>query len=362
MDLAELLRSQREDLLLRFVHRARAAQAGRGVALPGILILDGLPGFLERLAQAIDRDEDPGAAIGGSSTEPGAAEHGEQRQALGFDVAAVIREYGILEDVILELLGERDGAFDPEVYRLLSRHLSAATAAAVQRYADVRDLERDGLMARHAGFLAHELRGKLVIAQLALSWWQQKPDIAAFAIGALEESLSGLSGTLERELLQARLDGNRARLAPQRSEVAASELVAPVLRELTNSARARAVAIEVAIEPGLRLAVDPRLLRSALTTLLASALAHTATGKAIQLRAERRDGLILIEVEDACGGRDPAELERLFSAGDSGSAAGRPAAGLDLAIARDAIAAHGGLLSVRDLPGRGCVLRIQLPG
>jgi signal transduction histidine kinase len=66
-----------------------------------------------------------------------------------------------------------------------------------------------------------------------------------------------------------------------------------------------------------------------------------------------------VEVQDECGGL-PANIEKLFEPlvqrGED-----RNGFGLGLAIVRQAMAAHGGRVSVRNQPGEGCTFVIALP-
>jgi signal transduction histidine kinase len=67
------------------------------------------------------------------------------------------------------------------------------------------------------------------------------------------------------------------------------------------------------------------------------------------------DGSAIIEVEDQCGGlshKDPAKLFEPYLKRREGNGTGT---GLGLSIAKRAVEAMHGELSVADRPGRGCV-------
>ena len=70
--------------------------------------------------------------------------------------------------------------------------------------------------------------------------------------------------------------------------------------------------------------------------------------------------LVLIEVEDQCGGLPPGSAEKMFTPFTQRSD-DKSGLGLGLSIARQSIEEDGGTLSVRDLPGSGCVFTISLP-
>lgn len=69
---------------------------------------------------------------------------------------------------------------------------------------------------------------------------------------------------------------------------------------------------------------------------------------------------LLIEVSDHCGGLGRGDAQRIFipfsQRGDD-----KTGLGLGLGIARESVRADGGTLTVRDLPGEGCVFTINLP-
>ena len=69
---------------------------------------------------------------------------------------------------------------------------------------------------------------------------------------------------------------------------------------------------------------------------------------------------ILIGVEDQCGGLPEGKAEEIFHPFEQGSAE-RTGLGLGLSISRRGVEANGGKLSVRNLPGTGCVFTIDLP-
>ncbi len=70
--------------------------------------------------------------------------------------------------------------------------------------------------------------------------------------------------------------------------------------------------------------------------------------------------LVLIEVGHQCGGLPPGSAEKMFTPFTQRSDH-KSGPGLGLSIARESIEADGGTLSVRDLPGAGCVFTISLP-
>ncbi len=69
---------------------------------------------------------------------------------------------------------------------------------------------------------------------------------------------------------------------------------------------------------------------------------------------------ILIEVQDQCGGLAAGEAEKMFLPFTQGGE-DETGLGLGLSISRRSVEVNKGTLSVRDLPGSGCVFTIDLP-
>ncbi len=97
-------------------------------------------------------------------------------------------------------------------------------------------------------------------------------------------------------------------------------MISRAVDDVRPDADARQISIAIEVRKGLQASADDRVLRSALSNLLRNAVKFTRTG-------ENRSGF-----------------------------------GLGLSIARQAIAAHGGALTVRNLPGSGCVFVATLGG
>jgi len=127
-------------------------------------LIDSMPAFLDELEAAL-APAVPSALPDESAAAP---DHGSQRFRKGFDVGEVIREYGLLGDVILEAAAELGGALTPAEVRVLMTSLNTGAAGAVLEYVRWRDDESRQQQARHLSFVAHELRNPLGAAWTAL--------------------------------------------------------------------------------------------------------------------------------------------------------------------------------------------------
>ena len=105
--------------------------------------------------------------------------------------------------------------------------------------------------------------------------------------------------------------------------------------------------------------VDPARTREVVSNLLANAVRHTPPGGTVEVALERGAGEVVITVRDTGSGMSAEELDRIFDrfyrSPDS------PWSGLGLAIARDLVQAHGGVMTATSEVGRGTMVRFTLP-
>jgi signal transduction histidine kinase len=94
--------------------------------------------------------------------------------------------------------------------------------------------------------------------------------------------------------------------------------------------------------------------------LLQNAFKFTHHHTEVTLDAYALSDRILIDVKDHCGGLPPGNAERMFLPFTQ-NGEDRTGLGLGLSIARRSVEANNGVLSVRDVPGTGCVFTVSLP-
>lgn len=339
-------------------------------------LVHGIPIFLEQLTRTLEAEEKglaeegtriSGAAGGGalSQSEMGvsAAAHGKELLELGFSVDQVVHDYGDLCQAITDLAMERDAPFTIDEFRTLNRCLDNAIAEAVTEFSAQRDLSRDLAHASaenlRLGFLVHELRNALGTATLAVSALEMSHMPVSSATGAvLKRSLDALKKLTDKAIAEVRstLDP-----APQAETFRAADFIA----EVSAAARLdpKAEACQFVVEPvdtQLTISGNRGLLAAALGNLVQNAFKFTHPGSSVHLRARAAGNRVRVEVEDRCGGLRPGSAERLFRP-FSERMDETTGLGLGLSIARHSVEADGGVLSVRNLPGVGCVFTMDLP-
>jgi signal transduction histidine kinase len=122
----------------------------------------------------------------------------------------------------------------------------------------------------------------------------------------------------------------------------------------------QSVFIVADVDPKLALSGDRDLLLAAVGNLLQNAFKFTRPGTEVTLNAYSAGGRIHIDVEDNCGGLRQGDAESMFQPYVQ-RGADKSGVGLGLSISRRSVEANAGTLSVRNLPGTGCVFTIDLP-
>jgi signal transduction histidine kinase len=348
--LAELLYRKREEIVRRFVDRAR--EAGASNALPDETIVDSLGEYLAELSAAVS------AASGSSASAAVAASHAEQRFFHGYDIASLVREYGALQDLLCDVLMTEGKDIPFGEIRVLFKHLTDGIAHAASRYAALRDAELRKRTAEHIAFLAHELRNPLSSALMAATLVRARGEVKeSRAFNALERGLTKATQLIDDALVSVR-STEVSHL--DRTTVDLPTMLRELVVESEEEAAAKDVRVAVEVSGAAAISADPKVLRSALSNLIRNAVKFSHGGGRICVRARHTRSRNIIEVEDSCGGLPPGAEQKLF---DPYVQAGtdRSGFGLGLAIAKQAAEAHDGELRLHNLPGKGCVFVLDLP-
>ena len=165
--LFELLKQKRDHLIACWGIRIKTLVAS--ASLPRAELLDHMPAFVDEIIQALYPSAVPLPPVSAR-----AEQHGEQRLGLGFDVAEVVREYGMLHECILELAAEAGLDIDCRDQLLVVKWLNVGISNAVSQYVKERDVELQRQSSEHLGFIAHELRNPLGSARLAFERLRRK--------------------------------------------------------------------------------------------------------------------------------------------------------------------------------------------
>jgi signal transduction histidine kinase len=244
--------------------------------------------------------------------------------------------------------------------------LDNAIADAVTEFSTQRDVAMSRRSSAEAnerlGFFVHELRNSLHTATLALAALEtgQLP-IAGATGGVLRRSLVALTSLVNHSLDEVRV------VAEPRLNSKVFSLVS-FIADAGNAALLEADAHGCSftvrnVDTELEIEGHRERLLGALSNLLQNAFKFTRPHTGVSLSAHASEagdaGAVFIDVEDHCGGLAPGAAEIMFRP-FTRHHEDKSGLGLGLSIARENVEASGGTLSVRNVPGTGCVFTIRL--
>jgi len=338
-------------------------------------LAQGVPLFLDQLARTLDAEkegeENESLRISGASSgdtfalsEIGvsAAAYGKVLRELGFTVDQVVHAYGDVCQSITDLAFERDAPFSVDEFRTLNRCLDNAIADAVVGFAMQRDtaiaLQSSADENERLGFMVHELRNYLQTATMAFTALESgKLAVSGSTSGLIKRCLASMSALLTQSIASVRLSA----ISLANEKFAVADLLEDAKLTASHYAGTSGCTLSVpVVDPQLFVQGNRALLTAALVNLLQNAFKFTQPGTEITLNACGRDDRILIDVKDHCGGLPFGAAEDLFRPFKQ-VGKDRSGLGLGLSIARRSVQADGGSLSVKDMPGIGCVFTVDLP-
>jgi len=160
-----------------------------------------------------------------------------------------------------------------------------------------------------------------------------------------------------------RLDQGAGALRRQR--VAVGTFVKGIVDSVRHLALAKQLRMRVEEGDGqLEMTADPARLEKVLVNLLTNAVKYTPAGGSIAVRWKTREQAMLIEVEDTGVGIPPEDVGKVFDRFHQvrGNSANQiQGIGIGLALAKELVEQHGGVIEVESEVGRGSTFRIVLP-
>jgi len=139
-ELADLLEAHGEALLRRWTARIGKGLAPGGTSEPELR--DHIPDFLRELVDGLRRSQ----AVDTSAV---AQQHGRQRYGLGFSLEALVREYGLLRRLILDLAEESGRPITLSEVRVLTDFIATAVAEGVAEHGREREQAERSLVEAH---------------------------------------------------------------------------------------------------------------------------------------------------------------------------------------------------------------------
>jgi signal transduction histidine kinase len=271
----------------------------------------------------------------------------------------VVREYGALHKAVI-LVAKREGLAVTDRERdVLDECIVSGIAEAVSQYERQRDAELQRHMNEHFAFIAHELRNPLGSSLAAISMLERKGlfDSKERFSRVLSRSLTRMHELIDDTLRVAQLASG---ITLHREPVMLGALLEDMDVAAIASADERSISLSFRIQGDQVISVDRRLVQSALSNLVRNAVKFSHEHGNVEVRARCDNERAVIEVEDSCGGLPDGTVQQAFMPfAQLGS--DRSGFGLGLAIAKQAADAHGGVIRIQNLPGKGCIFSLELP-
>jgi signal transduction histidine kinase len=336
--------------------------------------LHGIPTFLDQLIETlrIEQTAEPmqsrkvsGVAGGGTPSEIGttATLHGRELLKRGYTLEQVVRDYGDLCQAITNLAYELSAPIEVDEFRTFNRCLDNAIAEAISEFSHEQRsaAAQEGVHALNSrlGALAHELRNFVHTATLAVSAIKAGNVGLTGATGAvLDRCLAGMRNLVDRSLAEVRVT---AGISAQQRLLSLADFVAEAKAPALLDALSRECKFTVSdVDAALAINVDRDMMSSAVGNLLQNAFKFTKRYSEVTLDAYASADRVRIDIRDHCGGLPSGATEKIFRPFNQ-NGADRSGLGLGLDICRRNVEANDGVLSVRDVPGTGCVFTIDLP-
>ena len=214
-------------------------------------------------------------------------------------------------------------------------------------------VERVDAEERFAADVAHEIKNPLAslgsaVGALRLS----RPDQREQLLGVIEHDLRRLDRLVSDISNASRLDSELVREAE--APVDLVPLLAGLAEHLALGARARGVSLSADLPPGPLVVrgLEARLAQ-VFVNLIDNAVSFCEPDGAVRIRARRRGARVVVAVEDTGPGIPEAALARVFERFYSERPEGQfgDNSGLGLAISRQIVEAHGGVIWAENIPG-----------
>jgi two-component system, OmpR family, sensor kinase len=207
--------------------------------------------------------------------------------------------------------------------------------------------------------VSHELRSPLARLQAAVGLIRQNPDNLDGTLTRIERECQRLDTLVGEVLTLSRLESG---VQSPLQEVDLIELLAMIVDDAEFEAGSLGCTVSFSHNASHVMRCQAELLYRSFENVIRNALRYTAPGTSVDITAERMPDGLQVSVRDHGPGVPENALERIFEPFQRVDTQNGPNGyGLGLAIARRAIASHGGGIRAELADGGGLRVVIQLP-
>ncbi len=228
-------------------------------------------------------------------------------------------------------------------------------------------LSREGDLAAYeelrAGFTAavsHELRTPLARLLTLLETAALPGEDVSALVDQAQREVEQITELIDEVLFLSELESGGRVVALGATEV--RPVLEETMQELEERAARADVELRLECDPGVELAIRPRMLRVVARNLAENAIRYAGPGATFSLVVEVSDRAVTLMGRDDGIGVEEAELPRLFERFyRSDRARASRGTGLGLAIVKHVVTQAGGTVEARGARGRGLEVRLEFP-
>ncbi len=228
-----------------------------------------------------------------------------------------------------------------------------------------RELHQDELKKGVISTVSHQLKTPLTSLRMVVYLLLEEkagpltPKQAELLLAARDES-DRLHSILGNLLDISRIESGRMRM--DLKPVAPAGIIAEQVDSFRSAAKDRGITLDAKIPDDLpEVTADADRIGHVLANLLSNAVKYTSAGGSVTVSAQARDDEVCVEVSDTGRGIPARYVDRVFEQffrvpgqeGENGE-------GLGLAIAKEIVEAHGGVIGVKSSEGKGSVFTFCL--
>jgi PAS domain S-box-containing protein len=233
----------------------------------------------------------------------------------------------------------------------------------------IRDVTEQNLVKDGSGaFIAqvsHELKSPLNVISMYCETLQGGEDVTAEfyveAANVIKDETERMTMLINNTLNLTKIEMGSINI--NRSRVKLKELLQDAFDTCMRSDQAGDLEFKLDLPSELGpVAVDKELMRIAINNLLTNAVKYSNPGGVVSLSAEETDFSVRISVKDTGIGIESGELDRIFEKfyrSGSSEARKRVGHGMGLALAKEIVQLHQGVISVNSMPGKGSNFTIE---
>ncbi len=173
-----------------------------------------------------------------------------------------------------------------------------------------------------------------------------------------------LNAIIEDLLSLSRLeeDSEKRRLSFERTSI--KQALVSAIELSTVKAEGKQITVELSCGEDITAKINPALIEQAVLNLVDNAIKYSRNNSKIEVKAEKKEGKVLITVSDEGCGIEKEHLERIFErfyVVDKGRSRKLGGTGLGLSIVKHIAQVHGGHVEVESTLGKGSAFTIRLP-